>query len=86
MNQNIHDDSIVQIGMHEPTLVEFTLLDPSLKTKSKQIVYTFFTHLSINDEHDLIQINYFTDKLTKLVHKIAARFKEKDGININKFF
>jgi hypothetical protein len=79
MNDTKIDESLIQIGIQEPTLVEFTLLDPSLKTKSKQIAYTIFTHLNINDDHDLIQMNYFTDRLTKLVHKIAARFKEKDG-------
>jgi hypothetical protein len=83
MNSKTNDESIVHIGLHEPTLVEFTLLDPSLKTKSKQIVFTIFTDLNINDDNDLFQINYFTDKSTKLVHKIVARFKEKDGSILN---
>ncbi len=72
-------DDVEHDAQPEPTLVEFSLEDPSLKTKAKQIIYTIFSQLNISEENDLNQIVYYSDSSTTFVHKVAVRFKEKKG-------
>lgn len=59
--------------------VEVSLEAPQTRMKSKQLLFTSFTDISIDDS-DLISISYAVDKITQLVNRMILIFKENEGI------
>ena len=59
--------------------VEFSLLEPTLRTKANQLLFTILNDLEINEDFDLKSISYAIEKLTKIVYKIVIHFKQSDS-------
>lgn len=59
--------------------VELSLEVPQTRMKSKQLLFTSFTDISIDDS-DLVSISYAVDKNSQLVNRMILIFKENEGI------
>ena len=59
--------------------VEVSLEMPKTRMKSKQLLFTSFADISIDDS-DLFSISYAVDKISQLVNRMILIFKENEGI------